>query len=127
MANVTLKKEAFDEYKLILPSKYAEIDLSLSRNKYPAIHWGVSAKNLWMHSQLACETLIDEGICLNCEYPKDDQKFIISSIKEGKEKAEFQYSQVLSTYIYDYVAPTLNFNEDRIVLDSEFPVILIIK
>jgi len=127
MADVTLKKEAFERFKLVLPRKAKrseeELPLTSSRQRL-GIHWGVSAKDLWIHIEMTKDILSDESSTLTFEYPKDDQKFMLTYNKGTKKSPLYGYSHILDTYVYDYIVPALDFKDAHLNLSAIFPVVL---
>lgn len=131
MADVTLKKDAFEDYKLLLPTAKKQPDSEnglplASSKKSTGIHWGVSARDLWIHMEMAKDILSDESSHLLFEYPRDDQKFVITYQKGNKEHPLYSYTHILSTYVYDYIIPPLDFKDSRLSLSAVFPVFLFI-
>lgn len=122
MADVTLKSEAFESFKVSFP-RAKGLPLGSSKQA-PAIHWGVASRELWIHIEMAKEILSDDNSTLLLEYPKHDQKFALTYHKGTKDAPLYGYEHILDTYVYEYIAPELDFRSKYLVLSAVFPVAL---
>ena len=71
---------------------------------------------------MAKDILAEDGTAVSVEYPKDDMKFRITYQKGPKEVPAYCYAHTLSTFVYDFIVPSLDFKEEKLALRANCSV-----